>query len=92
VRVFGAEVRFVNDTRLQVILAPGLLLVCLILTDTAGSNVLVTVPVLIVDALSTVRTADCVVTGATTGVMIRTETLITVDTVRTVRATHCFTA
>jgi len=69
---------------LQVVLAPGLLVVGLVLTDTAGADVLVAVPVLVVDALSAVCRADCVVTGATAGVMVCTETLGTVDTVRTV--------
>jgi len=69
---------------LQVVLAPGLLVVGLVLTDTAGADVLVAVSVLVVDALSTVCRADCVVTGATTGVVVCTETLVTVDTVRTV--------
>jgi hypothetical protein len=69
---------------LQVVLAPGLLVVGLVLTDTAGIDVLVTVPVLVVNALSAVCRADCVVTGATAGVMVGTETLVAVDTVRIV--------
>jgi hypothetical protein len=84
VSVFGTQVRFVDNTRLQVILATGLLVVNLDLTDTTGTNVLVTVPVVIVNALSTVCRADWFVTGATPGVMICTETLATADTVRTV--------
>lgn len=64
--VFGTQVRLINNALLKVILAPGLVVVSLVVTDTAGGDVLVAVPVLVVDADSTICCTDGTVTAATT--------------------------
>jgi hypothetical protein len=66
VSVFGTQVRLVDNALLKVILAPGLVVVSLVVADTAGGDVLVTVPVLVVDADSTICCTDGTVTAATT--------------------------
>ncbi|WP_143420510.1 hypothetical protein [Halorubrum sp. Ib24] len=64
--MFGTQVRLINNALLKVILAPRLIEVRFVVTDTAGGDVLVTVPVLVVDADSTICCTDGTVTAATT--------------------------
>ncbi|MDB2262285.1 hypothetical protein PM035_16225 [Halorubrum ezzemoulense] len=64
--MFGTQVRLVDNALLKMILAPGLVVVSLVVADTTGGDVLVTVPVLVVDADSTIYCTDGTVTAATT--------------------------
>ncbi|MFD1600486.1 hypothetical protein [Halobellus rarus] len=79
--MFGTQVRLVNDALLQMILTAWLVTVGLVLADTARGDVLVAVPVLVIDAFGAICGTDWAITGATTEVVIGTETLLTVDTV-----------
>lgn len=82
--MFGTEVRFVNNAALQMILTPWLVNIGLVLADTARRDVLVAMPVLVVDAFGAVCCTDCAVTGTTKGVMIGTETFVAADAVCTI--------
>jgi hypothetical protein len=90
--MFGTQVCVVDDALLQVIFTAWLVLVGLVSADTARRDMLVTVPVFVVDAFGAVFDTNWFAAGTTPRVVVGTETLLTVDTVRTVPEAHRLTA
>jgi hypothetical protein len=90
--MFGTQVGVVDDALLQMIPTAWQVLLGLMLADTARLDMLVTVPVFVVDAFGAVFDTNWFAACATPGVMVGTETLLTVDTVSTVPEAHRLTA